>query len=64
MDQYVRRVHNETGQPYCEYSCSYENGGCAEGRQCVEIDVPCNSGECYSPTNVTCVGIYVRIGRV
>ena len=51
------KVCNATGQPYCEYSCSIDNGGCGEGRWCAEVDVPTyNSDQCCSSVNITCQG--------
>jgi len=50
-------VCNETHLPYCEYSCTIDNGGCDQNEQCTEVDVPtCNDGECCSPVNTTCQG--------
>ena len=51
------KVCNETHLPYCEYSCTIDNGGCDQNEQCTEVDVPtCNDGECCSPVNTTCQG--------
>ena len=48
---------NDTGLPYCEYSCAVDNGGCDEGRRCVEVDVPsCGADQCCSHVNITCQG--------
>ena len=48
---------NETGSPYCEYSCAVDNGGCGEGRLCTTVDaLSCKDGECFSPVDVTCQG--------
>ena len=51
------RVCEETGEPYCMYSCAIDNGGCAEGEQCSEVAAPtCNPGECCSNVTTTCTG--------
>ena len=51
------KVCNDTGLPYCEYSCAVDNGGCDEGRRCVEVDVPsCGADQCCSHVNITCQG--------
>ena len=50
-------VCNETGLPYCEYSCAIDNGGCGEGVNCIEENIPsCNFGECCSPVKINCEG--------
>ena len=36
-----RKVCNDTGLPYCEYSCVVDNGGCDEGSQCVDPVMQC-----------------------
>ena len=54
----VCKVCPQTNLPYCEYSCKYDNGGCG-GIECTEVDIPtCNPGQCCSPVNVTCEGMY------
>ena len=54
------QVCSETSLSYCEYSCDIDNGGCGDGRLCIEVDVPsCIDSECCSPVNVTCEGNYV-----
>ena len=59
------RVWNETGEPYCEYSCAVSNGGCDEGSQCIEVDVPtCSPGQCCSPVNITCLRMLIMIDHV
>ena len=51
------KVCNETGLPYCVYSCAIDNGGCGEEIQCIEEDiVSCNVGECCSPVRINCEG--------
>ena len=60
------KICNTTGLPYCVYSCGTDNGGCDEGNQCIEVDVPtCNPDQCCSSVNVTCGGkihvcMYIR----
>ena len=49
----ICRVCNHTGMPYCEYSCTIDNGGCSQGARCVEQTAECASDECCSPV-VTC----------
>ena len=46
----------KTGMPYCEYSCSINNGGCLEGTTCRETPIMCPPGQCCSSVNVTCEG--------
>ena len=45
-----------TGLPYCELSCSVDNGGCGEGKHCTVVPTSlCDTtGECCSSVNVTC----------
>ena len=44
------RVCNATGEAYCVYSYAIDNGGCGEGKQCLQMDVPtCNLDQCCSP---------------
>ena len=59
------KVLNETGETYCEYSCAVDNGGCHEGSQCIEVDVPtCSPGQCCSPVNITCLRMLIMIDNV
>ena len=52
------RVCNATSEAYCVYSCAIDNGGCDEGKQCLQMDVPtCNPDQCCSPVNITCSGM-------
>ena len=52
------RVCNATGEAYCVYSCAIDNGGCDEGKQCLQMDMPtCNPDQCCSPVNITCSGM-------
>ena len=56
------KICSETGIRYCEYTCVVDNGGCDEGSQCIEVDVPeCSPGQCCSPVNITCQGTYIRM---
>ena len=53
----ICRVCKETNEAYCEHSCAVDNGGCLEGSQCAEVEVPtCNPGQCSSRVNTTCSG--------
>ena len=48
---------NDSGTAYCKKSCDYENGGCNEGRRCVEVVVPtCSPGQCCSRVDIRCPG--------
>ena len=59
------KVCNETGLPYCVYSCDIDNGGCDDERLCIEVDAPsCIAGDCCSPVNVTCDGTYVITSHI
>ena len=49
----VCRVCEETGRPYCEFSCLIDNGGCPLDARCVSTSISCPPGQCCSP-NVTC----------
>ena len=56
------KVCNETGLPYCEYSCTVDNGGCNKGVKCIEEDIiSCNAGECCSPVRINCEGKLVAL---
>ena len=44
------KVCNATGLPYCEYSCTVDNGGCAEGSRCSLSQVMCPPDQCCSPS--------------
>ena len=54
------KLCTETGLrlPYCEYSCSVNNGGCGEESQCSEVATTssCSPGECCPSVNITCQG--------
>ena len=56
------KIYEETGEPYCVYSCACDNGGCTEGEQCTEVAVPtCDPGQCCSPVTITCTGKYIMV---
>ena len=51
------KVCEATGEPYCVYSCTIDNGGCDEGYLCTEVANPnCNPSECCSNVTTTCTG--------
>ena len=61
----VCKVCNDTREAYCEYTCADDNGGCDEGSQCIEVDVPtCSPGQCCSPVNITCQGMLMMMDSV
>ena len=50
------------GDRYCNYSCAIDNGGCAQGEQCIEVpNLNCNPGQCCSPVSINCSGKYFII---
>ena len=52
-----RKECNETGSSCCEYSCAIDNGGCDDGRRCVEVINPSNNAsECCSSVDIICQG--------
>ena len=46
------RVHEPTGQSYCEPSCLIDNGGCSAGQICSLRNVTCVKAPC--PLVVDC----------
>ena len=41
----ICKVCNQTGMPYCAYSCSIDNGGCSQNSRCTRTST-CAPGEC------------------
>ena len=54
------RVCEETGNAYCKFSCSIDNGGCPPRSTCAESGVTCPPDQCCSP-QIDCEGMVERI---
>lgn len=48
------KVNEITGEPFCEQSCEYDNGGCAEGQICRMTTLICLDPPCADV--IECVG--------
>ena len=48
------RVCDTTGLPYCEYSCTIDNGGCGPAARCTEVAIPSHSAEDCQSTEIKC----------
>ena len=50
----VCKTCDVTGLPYCEHSCTIDNGGCSKDALCTEMDAPSCNGECCSRVHTNC----------
>ena len=52
------KICNATGLPYCEYSCTINNGGCGAEALCTEVSISSDDSQECITTGIKCKSIY------